>query len=194
VVSDDPRNASAIESILLVAGEPVSTRALCRLLEIDSTALDRAIDFLIADQAGRGIRLQVHRGRLQLVTSAENADVVRRFLQLPGQPKLSRPTMETLAIIAYRQPVTRGEIEEIRGVNVDRIIANLLSRGWIEEDGRRPTPGRPIEYATTAAFLDLFGLLSLAELPALEPGEIGAPSEPLRVLGMQEEAAAVPDI
>jgi len=119
------------------------------------------------------------------VTAPENADVVRRFLEVSRQPKLSRPSLETLAIVAYRQPVTRGEIESIRGVNVDRIMANLQARGWIEELGRRDVPGRPIEYGTTDGFLELFGLLTLDDLPPLESsGDL--PREPLRVLGMRQ--------
>ena len=185
---DEARIASAIESILLVASRPVRMQALARLLGIDSKALDRAVDFLVADQSGRGIRLQIHEGRLQLVTAPENAEVVRDFLQLPRQPKVSRPSMETLSIIAYRQPITRGEIEHVRGVNVDRIIANLEARGWIAEAGRRQSPGRPIEYRTTNGFLELFGMLSLDELPPLaSPPESQAAK--LTVLGLEASEA-----
>ena len=108
------------------------------------------------------------------MTAPENSGVVREFLKLPSQPRISRPALETLAIIAYRQPVTRPEIEGIRGVGAERVLASLLARGLIEEAGRRETPGRPIEYATTSEFLEAFGLTCLDDLPladAVTPAE-----------------------
>jgi segregation and condensation protein B len=180
--------ASAIESVLLVASEAVPVRALARLLDTDGNTIKRSIDYLAAELAGRGIRVQSHDGRLQLVTAPENAAVVREFLRLPRQPRVSRPALETLAIVSYRQPVTKSEIEEIRGVNADRVVANLVSRGVIEEKGRREAPGRPIEYGTTGDFLELFGLASLDELPPLplEPPVAPAASS---ILGMTDRLA-----
>jgi segregation and condensation protein B len=181
--------ASAIESILLVASEPISTRSLSRVLDVDAKLINRALDRLEADQSSRGIRVQVDHGTVQLVTAPENAEVVHRFLQLPRQPKLSRASVETLAIIAYEQPITRGEIEHIRGVNVDRMISNLEARGWIDERGRRDSPGRPIEYGTTSAFLELFGLLSLTELPAPRSSSLQQ-SDSSALLGLEADAPA----
>jgi segregation and condensation protein B len=160
--------ASSIESVLLVAAEPVSLRALVRLFGTDRKFIRRGVDTLAQTLASRGIRLQEHEDRLQLVTAPENAELVREFLRLPRQPRLSRAALETAAIIAYRQPVTKAEIEEIRGVGADRVIATLLGRGVIDEIGRRDTPGRPIEYATTDGFLELFGMTSLGDLPATD--------------------------
>src|SRR5579862_409712 len=145
----DAQRASAIASLLLIAAEPLSSRTLCRVLEADRKEVESAVDWLAADLASSGIRLQIHKDRLQLATAPENAEVIRRYLELPRQPKLSRPSLETLSLIAYQQPVTRGELEQVRGVNVDRVVSNLLARGWIEETGRRQEPGRPIEYGTT---------------------------------------------
>lgn len=177
--------ASSIESILLVAAEPVSIRTLARLLETDSRGIERGVDFLATELEGRGVRVQTHNGKLQLVTAPENAEIVREFLRLPRQPRLSRPSLETLAIISYRQPVTRSEIEEIRGVSADRVVASLLARGLIEERGRRATPGRPMLYGTTSDFLELFGLSSLDDLPPPE-----SPPKPRQtsftVLGMTD--------
>jgi len=168
---DDRRSgilAVQIESILLVASEPVSIRELARLLETGSRTVEAAVDELGALLADRGIRLQRDDDRIQLVTAPENAHVVRRFLQLSRPNRLSRPALETLSIVAYRQPVTRQEIEEVRGVNVERVLAGLVSRGLIEMAGRRQVVGSPIEYVTTFAFLEFFGLESLDNLPTLD--------------------------
>ena len=165
------RLAAAVESILLVADEPVSVRSLARLLDSQPRAIEDALRHIRDGEADRGIRVQRNNGLLQLVTAPENADVVRRFLSLAHPSRLSRPSLETVAIVAYQQPVTRTEIEQIRGVSAERVLANLLARGLIEETGRRRSPGNPIEYATTFAFLELFGLRSLADLPALQRWE-----------------------
>jgi segregation and condensation protein B len=114
-----------------------------------------------------GIRLQVHGGKAQLVTAPENAAVVQRFLGTAKPPALSRAALEALTVIAYRQPVTRSEIEAARGVNSDRAVQTLLARGLIEERGQRETLGRPMQYGTTFGFLEYFGLASLDELPPL---------------------------
>ena len=105
---------------------------------------------------------------MQLVTAPEVAEDVRRFLGLSGSARLSTAALETLAIIAYRQPITRAEIEAIRGVNCDGVLRTLLAKGLIEEVGRAEGPGRPILYGTTMLFLQHFGLRSLADLPPLD--------------------------
>ena len=185
--ADDAALASAIESILLVAAEPVSIRTLSQLLDVDRRRVDSSVDFLMAGFHGRGIRLQLHCGRLQLVTSPENAAIVREFLKLPRQPRLSRASLETLAIIAYRQPVTRAEIEQIRGVSVERVVGTLMARGVIHEAGRRDSPGRPIEYSTTDDFLELFGLSSIHDLPETEHS---ATQTAFTALGMVDSTAS----
>lgn len=155
----------AIESILFVAAEPVHRRALVRVLDIDNSMLSDALTVLKQALTGRGIRLQEHEGRVQLVTAPENANLVRKFLSVPKQLALSRQALETLAVVAYCQPVTKSEIEKVRGVNVERLVGKLLTRELIEETGRRSTAGHPAEYSTTQEFLNMFGLSSISELP-----------------------------
>lgn len=190
--STDIVETSALESVLLVASEPVSIRRLARLFESESRAVRAAVERLSEELANRGIRVEQHDGFVQLATAPENADVVRNFLRLPQQARVSRPALESLSIIAYRQPVTRPEIEEIRGVSSERVVANLLARGLIEERGRRESPGRPIQYHTTPGFLQMFGLSSIEELPVL--GMTSAQSESIHVLGMRAEAALTPAV
>lgn len=121
-------------------------------------------------------------GHAQLVTAPENVEAVQRFLGTVRPPALSRAALETLALIAYRQPITRSEIEMARGVNSDRVVQTLIARGLIDERGRRPTLGRPMEYGTTFAFLEYFGLGSLEDLPPLNAEEV--PHAEPEMLGM----------
>ena len=166
----DAHLTSALESVLLVATEPVTVTALAAALQQPRARVLGALHVL-GDVLTGGIRLQVDRGRAQLVTSPENAEVVQRFLGISRPPALSRSAMEVLAVVAYRQPVTRPEIEAVRGVSSDRTVQTLLARGLIEELGRRDTVGHPIEYGTTFGFLEYFGLSSLDVLPPLEGDE-----------------------
>ena len=122
-------------------------------------------------QQGRGLSIQWHAGRVQLTTAPAFAQVVEKFLGLEATARLSRAAMETLAIIAYRQPVTRPGIDSIRGVNSDGVLKSLLNKGLVQEVGRSDGPGRPILYGTTAEFLQHFGLSSLAELPPYDQVE-----------------------
>jgi segregation and condensation protein B len=162
---------SSLESVLLVAAEPVDAGTLAAATGTSRERVQQGLEAL-SSSLSRGIRLQAHNGTYRLVTAPENVEVVQRFLGAVRPPALSRAALETLAIIAYRQPSTRAEIESVRGVDSDRSVRTLVMRGLIEEVGRRDTPGRPAEYGTTAAFLEYFGLLSLDDLPALpeEPG------------------------
>lgn len=173
---------SAIESILLVAPEAVTAQDLARATQTGLVQVDEALSALGRSLTG-GIRLQEHGGAFRLVTAPENTEVVQRYLGAARPPSLSRGALETLTVVAYRQPVTRAEVEALRGVDSDRSIRTLTARGLIEESGRRPTPGRPAEYRTTAEFLEYFGLRSLGELPPLpedlEEGS-GAPDLGLR--------------
>ncbi|MFT3895709.1 MAG: SMC-Scp complex subunit ScpB [Anaerolineales bacterium] len=119
----------------------------------------------------RGLRLQRHGGRVQLTTAPELAELIERFLGLEATSHLSRAALETLAIIAYQQPVTRPQINSIRGVNSDGMMKSLLSKGLILESGRAEGPGRPILYSTTPEFLQHFGLNSILEMPPLAKPE-----------------------
>lgn len=163
-----PSMMALVESLLFVADAPVSVSRLAEALEATPGQIEQALNELEATYPGRGLRLQRLGNRVQLITAPEAAAAVERFLGLEARTHLSRAALETLAIIAYRQPISRPEIEAIRGVNSDSVLRTLLSVGLIEEVGRAQTVGRPILYGTTFEFLQYFGLRSLDELPPLE--------------------------
>ena len=159
-----------IEAALLCSQEPLSLADLKRLFEdeIGPDTLRRLLDELREDWAGRAVELVSVASGWRFQTRPEFLPFAER-LSPDKRPRYSRAVMETLAIIAYRQPVTRGDVEDIRGVAVSaQIVQALESRGWIDVVGHRDTPGRPALYATTKAFLDDLGLRSLQELPPLE--------------------------
>ncbi len=158
---------SQVESLLFVAEVPVAISSLARALEVKEEQVEQALAELKQDYKPRGIRLQRVRDKVQLVSAPEAAGVIQKFLGLDGSGHLSSPALETLAIIAYRQPLTRIAIEAVRGVNCDGVIHTLLTRNLIQEVGRRETVGRPILYATTFEFLENFGLRELEDLPPL---------------------------
>jgi len=160
---------SLVESLLFVAEGPVPVSRLAEALDVTPREVEAALGQLAETYLRRGLSLQWSRDKVQLTTASAAADRVQRFLGLAATTPLSRAALETLAIIAYQQPVTRPQIESIRGVNSDGVIKNLLSKGIIEETGRTDGPGRPVLYATTPEFLQFFGLTSLAELPPLNP-------------------------
>jgi len=165
---DQPSLLGQIEAVLFVADRPVTVSELARLLSVPPDAVEDQVSMLLEEYAGRGISLQRHGDQLQLVSHPRVAPVVQRFLGLEMSARLSPASLETLAIVAYRQPVTRAQIEQIRGVNPDYAVGNLLTRGLIEDVGRLNVVGRPIQYGTTFEFLRAFGLRSLAELPPIE--------------------------
>lgn len=159
-----------IEAALLASQEPVSLAELKRLFEdqIGPDTLRRLLGELREEWSGRAIELVNLAGGWRFQTKPEFQPFLER-LNPEKPPRYSRAVMETLAIIAYRQPVSRGDIEDIRGVAVSaQIIQTLESRGWIDVVGHRDTPGRPALYATTQSFLNDLGLVSLQELPPLE--------------------------
>ena len=162
---------SLIESLLFVAAEPVRIDRMASVLDVTGPEAVQALHELAAEYAPqRGIRLQFKDQRVQMVSAPEATDVIRRYLGLDLSSKLSPAALETLAIVAYRQPVTRPQIEGVRGVNSDGVLRTLLSRGLIEEVGRLEQAGRPILFATTFVFLQQFGLSSLDQLPSMEFG------------------------
>lgn len=163
--------SSMLESLLFVADEPVRVADLAAVLEIDQVEVGAALAALSREYEGRGFRLQTRRDRVQMVTAPESADLVRRYLGLELTGRLSPAALETLAIVAYRQPVTRAQVEDTRGVNSDSVLRTLVNRGLIEELGRLEQAGRPIIYGTTFEFLQQFGLTSLDDLPHLESAE-----------------------
>lgn len=159
-----------MEGALLAAPEPLSLGALRRLFdeEIGADTLRRLLQELRDEWAGRAVELVHLASGWRFQTRPEFQTMIER-IQPEKPPRYSRAVMETLAIIAYRQPVTRGDIEDIRGVAVSpQVIKTLEARGWIDVVGQRETPGRPALYATTKTFLDDLGLRSLQELPPLE--------------------------
>src|SRR2546425_10567221 len=163
--------AAAIESLLFVSGRPLEYIELRKLLDIDDKRLASGLQTLAdsLESQGRGIRLQRLGEHVQLVTAPENAHYVAALLGLPMTARLTTAAMETLAVISYRQPVTRAQIEAIRGVNSDRALTSLIQHGLVAEIGRAQTVGRPALFATTAEFLQQFGLTKLAELPGITP-------------------------
>jgi segregation and condensation protein B len=156
-----------VESLLFVAEEAVPVARLAEALEVRPAQVEAALESLARHYVGRGISLQRIKDKVQLTTAPAAAARVQRFLGLAASAPLSRAALETLAIVAYQQPVTRPQVEAIRGVNSDSVIKNLLSKGLIEEAGRTEGPGRPVLYVTTPEFLQHFGLASLEELPPL---------------------------
>lgn len=159
--------SSQIESLLFVANEPVPVGDLAQTLNVSASEVSEAVDGLRELYADRGLRIQRVNGQIQMVTAPETAPAIERFLGLELSGKLSDAAMETLSIIAYRQPITRPEIDAIRGVNSDSVLRTLLSRGLIEEVDRLDAVGRPILYGTTFEFLQHFGLEGLDDLPPL---------------------------
>ena len=169
-----PTLVQLVESLLFVAGEPVTVAQLAKALEVMPDAVEQALDQLAA-QAERGIRLQRLGDRVQLVSAPEAAAAVERFLGVQSSARLSAAALEVLAIIAYRQPLTRAQIDAVRGVDSGGVLRALLARELVSEAGRLETVGRPILYATTEQFLRQFGLGSLADLPPLDIPEPPAP-------------------
>lgn len=160
-----------LEAMLFVAAEPATIGQLAAALDVSTSVVERGLNELNASLSSRGLRLQRHAGRVQLTTAPELADLIERFLGLEATSHLSRAALETLAIIAYQQPVTRPQIDAIRGVNSDSMMKSLLNKGLILESGRADGPGRPILYSTTPEFLQHFGLNSILEMPPLAKPE-----------------------
>jgi segregation and condensation protein B len=160
-----------LEALLFVAPEPVTAAQLATALDVAPSVVERALNELDAALASRGLRLQRNAGRFQLTSAPQLAELIERFLGLEATTHLSRAALETLAIIAYQQPVTRPQIDAIRGVNSDSMMKSLLHKGLILESGRADGPGRPILYSTTPEFLQHFGLSSILEMPPLAKAE-----------------------
>lgn len=182
--------AALVESLLFVAPEPVNVANLALGLGVTGEEVEQALEVLTQTYVDRGLRLQRHRDRVQLVTAPEAAPYVERFLGLDLTTRLSPAALETLAIVAYRQPITRAAIDELRGVNSDGVLRTLLHWGLIEQGERLEQAGRPFQYVTTFDFLRYFGLQNLAELPAL--AEDGSEEMPASSPYSDQEPAANP--
>ncbi len=171
--SSDLALSAQIEALLFVAVEPVSIGQLVEVFGFTTKTIERALAELSKVLESRGLRLQTHSGRVQLTTAPETAEAIEQFLGLEATSRLSRAALEALAIIAYQQPVTRPQVDAVRGVNSDGVMKSLLAKGLIQEGGRAEGPGRPILYSTTTEFLQHFGLGSLKDLPPLKISDIG---------------------
>ncbi len=161
----------AAECVLLVSSAPVTVEHLVAALGTTPQIVHALVWELQQDYAGRGLQIQAVAGGFQLCTRPELAPYVQRFLQLDHREPLSRAALETLAIVAYRQPTTRAEVEAVRGVRSEHVLERLLERHLIREVGRKAALGRPILYGTTEGFLRYFGLKNLHDLPILESGD-----------------------
>jgi segregation and condensation protein B len=161
-----------VEALLFVASEALSIAQLAKLLHAEEREIAAVLQQMDAEYSERGIVLREVAGGYRFATSPLARDVVESYL-LPPKTTLSSPALEALAIVAHLQPVTRSEIEAIRGVNSESVVSTLLDRGLIEEAGRKDVVGRPMQYRTTVFFLESFGLRSLEDLPELElePGQ-----------------------
>lgn len=166
----------ALEALLFATDEPLSLERLAFLLNVPAETVERELKRWWADRASRphGIELQEVAGGFRLVTAPAYRHLVEKVHVVPDRRGLSRAALETLAVIAYRQPISRPEIDQLRGVRSDSALQSLLERGLIEEAGRADTVGRPVLYRTTRRFLLEFGLRSLADLPAVTVNEDGA--------------------
>ena len=156
-----------LEAILFVAGEPVTVADLAQALEVSEMEIMHAVEELQRECERRGVTIHRYGDHLRMETRPEYAPYVERLLQPVQRQTLSQTAMETLAVIAYRQPVTKGEVEQVRGVKCDYSVQSLLHKGLIREAGRKEALGRPILYATTDRFLEHFGISDIRELPPL---------------------------
>ena len=179
--TDPPAIAPLLVALIFAAEQPLDVAAAARVLGVRRSVVEAAIRFLL-DSPPPGLIVQRDGDRLQLATAPAAAEYVRRLRGLDVEARLSRAALEVLAVVAYRQPVTRAEIEAIRGVNSDSAITTLLARGLVDEVGRKDAVGRPILFGTTMAFLEHLGLRSLDDLPPVP--EIGPhPPAPPPTLG-----------
>jgi len=167
-----------VEAILFVSPEPISANQIGNLMDISPREIKKAFNELDQLYAGRGIRLQYHKNKVQITSAPEAASILENMLHLETTSTLSQAALEPLSIVAYQQPITRPQIDSIRGVNSDGVLKTLLNKGLIDDVGRTEGPGRPILYSTTTEFLKDFGLSSYGELPPLDFDEIQESTDP----------------
>jgi len=171
-IDDKKKNSlkSAIESLLFASGEPLSLQDLVNHLEEKNKLIEIIMHEMMEEyeNSNRGIKIICIKGSYQLVTKSENSDYIQKLLKKNKRQSLSQASIESLAIIAYKQPITRIDIDEIRGVKSDSAIQRLIEKDLIKEVGRLEVPGRPILYGTTDEFLRQFELKDLKELPSLD--------------------------
>ena len=168
-----PLDEALVEAVLFLESDPVDLSTLSRITRLDEAAVASALGILHDRYAleGSGVELSELGGGFSLIPRRDLMEVLRHHYGKKTDEKMSRAALETLSIIAYSQPVTRIEIDGIRGVNSTGTLKVLLERGYIREIGRKDTPGRPVQYGTTKEFLQFFGLASIADLPKLDEAE-----------------------
>jgi segregation and condensation protein B len=161
----------ALEAVLFVADEPVSSTVLAQLLEMDRGSVEASLARLAEEyeRTGSGLVLRNVAGGWRLSSHPSASPVVEKFILSSRHTRLTKAALETMAIVAYKQPVTRHQVAAIRGVNSDGVLAALVDRGLLEEVGRDEGPGRPLLYGTTPEFLERLGLASIGDLPSLAP-------------------------
>jgi segregation and condensation protein B len=194
---EDQQLKSAIEALLYIAGNPLSLDKLKNVFEEETTPeqIEAQVQALRQDYIDRnaGIALVEVAGGYQFATQPENAGWIRKFRTVKVSSKLSRPALETLAIVAYKQPITRTEVELVRGVNIGGIMRNLMERRLVKIVGKKDVPGKPMMYGTTIEFLQYFGLKDLSALPTLkefqelEAGEDVMEEVPVEMQGSSED-------
>ncbi|MBD5654177.1 MAG: SMC-Scp complex subunit ScpB [Candidatus Eremiobacteraeota bacterium] len=177
----------SLEALLFVAGESLSIDSLAKLTRAPHVDVAATLQTIGEEYAERGMVLREVAGGYRFATSPAARAAVEAYL-LPAKTNLSPAAMESRAIVAYQQPVTKAELEAVRGVNVDSVVGTLVDRRFIAEAGRRDVPGRPMEYVTTAEFLESFGLRSLGELPAVD---LDAEARDMPMLPIATEVAHV---
>lgn len=196
-----------IEALLFTCEKPITIDQIKEVIEdFDPKEIRPLLTQLQSEyeELGRSFKIYEVAGGFQMATEPAFAEYLKKFYKIKSRDKLTKPALETLAIIAYRQPITRADIEDIRGVNVDGVIKTLLERMFIKVVGRKDAPGRPILYGTTKEFLDKFGLNSLSELPKLsefteadidleDKHETGELAQEDRPAGLADDKAAQPE-
>lgn len=168
-VYEDGRTKGIIEAVLFAIGNPVSIKELSELLELTEKQLKQVLEEMVLEyeNSSRGLYLVLFNNKVQLSTKPEYGDYIKRLVKPDSRQNLSQAALETLSIVAYRQPITKAEIDELRGVRSDRAISTLIEKGLVKENGRRETTGRPILYCTSEDFLKYFGFKNINELPEL---------------------------
>lgn len=166
---EDGKIKGIIEAVLFAMGNPVTIKELSELLELSDGQVQKILEEMSNEYEinSRGLYIVMFNNKVQLSTKTEYSDYIKRLVAPDSRQNLSHAALETLSIVAYRQPITKAEIDELRGVRSDRALSTLVEKGLIRENGRRETTGRPILYCTTEDFLKYFGFKNINELPEL---------------------------
>lgn len=180
---------SAFESMLFVWGDPLPAKDAADVFGIDKETALSLFRELMEEyrQEGRGIVIREINGAFQFATKEENADYIEKLCTPVKTKRLSQSALEVLAIVAYKQPVTKGEIEAIRGIKCDRVMEGLMGKGLVEAVGRSQAIGRPVLYGTTDVFLKNFGFTSLKDLPEIEDIETAINTEDAEIAGVEKD-------